>query len=465
MLTVDEKKLVDSLSEAITGRASANSKHESYYDGSFRLKFLGIGLPEESKRLDVVAGWPATAVNVLEERLSFLGWDDDDLGRVFDENKLTIESSQVHLESLIHGISFVSVTSGGDGEPGVLIRGHNPQNATGIINQRTGLLDVGFTREMRDGEMVTATLWTKDEVVTARRKRGGDPWSSVDRVPHGLGAVPLVAVVNQPRVGMPYGKSEITKALRGYTDSASRALVAMDVNREFFSSPQRYAIGVDKESFVGPDGLSKNEWQMVTGRMWMVPPDEQGADVKLGQFDPISPGPYLDQVRGLAQMVAAESAIPPTYLGFSTDNPSSADAIKQMEARLVRRAKRRQSTFGEAWEEVGRLAKSALSGSPVDVKPKVMWEDASTPTLAATMDAVVKGVQSGVLSADSKVVWDMLGFTPSQQAQLGVEASQRRADVRMRLLQAQGGQVPEEATALARADRPVDEASNDTTPR
>lgn len=455
MLTLDERNLIEALSDAITGRKQANRLHESYYDGSFPLKFLGIGLPDEAKQLQVVAGWPATAVNVLEERLSFLGWDDDDLREVFDRNKLVIESSQVHLESLIHGISFVSVTSGGEGEPEVMIRGHNPQNATGIINQRTGLLDVGFTREMRDGEMVTATLWTKREVVTARRKRGGDPWSHVERVPHGLGAVPLVAVVNQPRVGMPYGKSEITKALRGYTDSASRALVAMDVNREFFSAPQRYALNVDQEKFVGPDGVPKSAWQMVTGRLWAVPPDEDGAEPKLGQFDPISPGPYLEQVKGLAQLVAAESAIPPTYLGFSTDNPSSADAIKQMEARLVRRAVRRQSTFGEAWAEVGRLALSALSGGVVAEQPRVMWENASTPTLASTMDAVVKYVQVGGASADDRVMRELIGFSPAQIAQLEASDARRRADMRMRMLQAQSGGVPEEATELARASREV----------
>lgn len=450
---------VKSMLTKLTNHWSANRLHESYYDGSFQPKFLGISMPDEAKTLNLVAGWPATAVDVLEERLSFLGWDDQTLSQVFKANDLEIEASQIHLDSLIHGVSFVSVTAGGDGEPDVLVRGHHPQAATGLINTRTGHLDVGMTREVNgEGVTVEVTLWTDSEIITARRERDGDPWRDVDRVPHGLGMVPLVPLINRPRVGDRYGKSEITKALRGYTDSASRALSAMDVNRDFFSAPQRYALNVNQDDFVGPDGRQKSGWEMITGRMWMVPPDEDGAQPQLGQFDPISAGPYLEQVQGLAKLVAAEAAIPPTYLGFSTDNPSSADAIRQMEARLVRRAERRQVQFGRAWAQVGRLVDSALSGVPASELelPVVQWGAAATPTVAAAVDAAVKMIQAGIAGAGSKVVRDTVGFTPEQQQLLDREAAQLRAEQRLNMVMGVGQpEDNEQAEELARANREV----------
>lgn len=458
-LTDIEHRQVDVMMERLSAHWHANRKHESYYDGSFKVKFLGIGLPEQAKRLELVAGWPATVVDVLEERLDFQGWESDALSQVYSDNALGIEASQIHLDALIHGVSFVSVTAGGVGEPDILVRGHHPNNATGIVNPRTGRIDVGLTREVDSGgEVIEIALWTDTEIVISRRARESDSWEVMERVPHGLGMVPLVPLINRPRVGDRYGKSEITKALRGFTDSASRALVAMDVNREFFSSPQRYALNVNAEDFVGADGRQKSGWEMITGRMWMVPPDEDGAQPSLGQFDAISPGPYLEQIHGLAKLVAAEGAIPPTYLGFSTDNPSSADAIKQMEARLVKRAERRQTQFGRAWGEVGRLVESALSGTPATELPlsKVLWAAASTPTVAASMDAAVKAINAGIADGQSDYILDLIGASPEQRKQLKLAAAQSRAQARMNLMTGVGTPADDEqAGELARANREV----------
>ena len=445
----NEQRLVKHMLGQISKHTKANETHEDYYDGQFMPGFLGIGLPENAKQLKMVTGWPATAVDVLEERLDITGFgDNEDLTRIFTDNALDTEASQVHLDALIYGMSFASVTAGGDGEPETLIRGHDAKSTTGIFNPRTKLLDAALSRDVNDdGDVTDVTLWTPEQIVTAHREKTNDPWQVTDRTDHGLGRTPMVAFINRPRAGDRRGRSEISKAVRRYTDSAVRALTSMDVNREFFSAPQRYIINMDQDAFVGADGKPRNPWQIVTGRIWSTPPVEEGeAEPKINQFDPMSPGPYLDQIKGLAQLLAAEAAIPASYLGFTTENPSSADAIRQMEARLVKRAERRQTQFGHSWEQIGRLALASTTGTSADevAQPTVQWAEASTPTFAATVDGLGKLVQNGIIPPDSSWLWDQLGMTPAEQTTLRRELAQSRMSA---MLGAQRRVGPEVTTA------------------
>lgn len=462
-LSYDERKLIERLENKLTKHAHPNRVHEAYYDGSFAAKLLNISTPEHIQRmLQTVCGWAGTAVDVMEERLDFLGFTDESLLDVFDANALDEESSQVHLDAMIYGIGFVSVTAGRDGEPARLVRGHDAKNTTGLLNARTRRFDAALTIAESKQEHTTAELWLPDQVITIERNYAA-PWRVVDRQYHLLGAVPLVPFINRARTGARGGKSDITAALRRYTDAAVRTLISMDVNREFFSVPQRYAIGLDMGDFVGPDGSPRTPWQIVTGQIWTTGKvDETEREPKLDEFSPQPAGPFLEQIEGLAQLAAAEAGLPSHYFGLRGDQATSADAIRAMEARLVKRAERRQKSFGRAWAQVGRLIIAGRDGRPVsDVAPSgTRWGNPATPTVAATTDAMVKQVQAGVAPSNSRVVWDRLGYTPEEQRIMTQELAQQQTAQRMALLagaeNALGGatHVPDEAVAAARTNRP-----------
>jgi hypothetical protein len=166
------------------------------------------------------------------------------------------------------------------------------------------------------------------------------------------------------------------------------------------------------------------------GRVWNIPanddPDGPAPDVK--QFNPASPAPYLDQVQGYAKRVAAEAGIPTTYFGIDTANPASADAIRAQESRLVKRAERRQASFGRSWLEVGRVALLVRDGAvpdTYDASVATKWRDAATPTRAASADEATKLIASGVLPPDSSVTYDRVGLSPAEQRQ--VAADKRRS--------------------------------------
>jgi hypothetical protein len=424
-LTPDELSLVERLLKKLKMHDSKNSELERYYEGKNRLKDLGISIPPTLRLVDSVVGWAGTAVDVLEERLDLEGYIGDDFGLndIFRANSLDLESSLGHKDALVFGTSFVVVNSGSNGEPDPLITIESPKKMTGFYDMRTRRLSAALLVNRDEKNLpTTGSLYLPDETVFLEFM-SSKPFE-VARDVHNRGRVAVAPLINNPRAGDPEGRSEITRAVRSISDSGVRTMLGAEIAREFYSAPQRYVMGAKEDMFLDSDGNPLNPWSVIQGRVLGVPyNDDDNVMPSVGQFQANSPQPYIDQVRMLAQMMAAETAIPASYYGFQTDNPSSADAIRQMEARLVKRAERRQGQFGRTWTEVAKLAVLVRDGELPDgidnVRP--IWRDASTPTRAAAADEAVKLIQAGVFTADSEVVYNRIGLSDSDKQVLKSE--------------------------------------------
>ena len=428
----------ESLIGQLQNYATMQTLIDGYYEGTIEVPKLNIAIPPILQHIATVVGWPATAVDVLEERLDFRGWDDGKkygLGEVYDDNSLGYESTLNHIDALMYGVSFVAVSSGvvSDGEPPVLVTTESAKNMTGLWDRRKRRLVIAAPRVWdENGKFTKGVLYEENRTTYLARSSELASWT-VERVDeHRLGRVPVVRFPNRGRAGRREGKSEITRAVRAYTDMAVRTLLGMEVNREFFSAPQRYVLGAKPDAFVDENGNPIPGWRAIMGHLWGLERDEEwveehGGDgmPQVGQFSPAPPGPYLDQVRGLAQLFSAEAAIPPTYLGFATDQAASADAIRALEARLVKRAERRISAWNAGWIEVGQLAVQAQKGGILPPRSDIqaLWRDPATPTKAADADRVVKLVGAGLLPADSGVARDMAGISPEDQKRLERDAN------------------------------------------
>lgn len=436
----DESRLVHELGNRLSVYEAANAEAVAYYEGTQTVQQFGISIPPSMRNASVVAGWGGTVVDVLEERLDWLGWasevDTFGLDEVYRANALDVESGMAHLDALIFGTSFLAVGSGEPGEPSPLITPHSPRTMTGLWDARARRLAAALAISgVENGQVVEWTLYLPGETVQVRRADGRLVVTDRDR--HNLGRVPIVKMPNRIRASREAGRSEITKAVRYYTDAAVRTLLGLEVNREFYNAPQRIGLNIPADAFQDDAGNALSQWSAIQGRVWMVPPNEDPdaptPDVK--QFNSASPAPYLDQIRGYATQLAAEAGIPAAYLGIHTDNPSSADAIRALESRLIKRAERRQSTFGRAWLEVGRLALMVRDGAVPDTFDTLTtrWRDAATPTRAAAADEALKltSGENPILPPDSTVTYDRIGLSPAEQRQ--VEADKRRAQAGPRL--------------------------------
>lgn len=430
-LTPEELDLTKGLMQKLGSYEARNVVLEKYYDGKNPLKDFNISIPPALKTVETVVGWPSTVVQVLEERLDLEGFIAPDalgINDIYRANDLDVESSLGHLDALIYGACFVVVGKGDQGEADPLITIESPRFMTGIYDARLRRLTSAL-RVNKDGKgrVQQVTLYLPNETVYIAWDNSQP--MELDRDVHNLGRVPVVYLPNNPRSSDPYGKSEISRAIRYYTDAAVRTVLGSEVAREFYSAPQRYILGADPEYFMDPDGNSLNPWTVYAGRIMGVPANEDGNTPEVGQFGAGDTRPYFEQIKALSQMVAAEAAIPTNYLGFQTDNPASADAIRQMEARLVKRAERRQSQFGRGWTEVAKLALLIRDGSiPAEanlITP--VWRDASTPTRAAAADEATKLVGIGVFQPDSEILYNRIGLSDSDKLVLRDENRRARS--------------------------------------
>ncbi|MGY1896193.1 phage portal protein [Nocardia gipuzkoensis] len=464
-LTDDEQRLVAQMRSKIGRHAKTNKLKQDFYEAKQKIEHLDIAVPPQLRDLAVACGWPGTVVDVLEERLDLLGWattDNSDLNGldyIYRDNDLALESSRGHVDALITGTDFVTVGAGdvSEGEPEVLITVESPSSATALWNYRArrNYAALSQTRD-ENGHVVLESLYLPD--VTIRFERGpGRKLVVVARDEHRLGRVPVARLRNRDRASDLEGRSEITRAVRYYTDAACRTLLGMEINREFYTAPQRYALGADPEQFGVSEDASPYEkvlagWHAAMGRLNIVPRDEEGDLPEMGQFPSNPPTPYIEQLRVYSQFISSESGIPSPYLGFVTDNPPSADAIRQSEYRLVKRAERRQIAFAQAWREVAHLA---LLVRDKEIDPEflrriyVNWRDASTPTRSATADEALKLVTAGVLLPDSRVTYDRIGLSPADQARLEEEKRRARVDALIRNLPAAGAAARQDPDVAA----------------
>jgi hypothetical protein len=435
-LSDDELALVQMLRADMMRDRWALQLRDAYFNGEQLIRDLGISIPPQLRGLHTVIGWPRVGVESLEERLDLEafrwadGSDSGELAEIAEANDLFDESSLAHLDALVYGREYLAVGSGGCGtdECPPLITAESPLDMTLLWDAR---LRVG-TAALRecaadsyidaDPEQRMLVLYLPDQTVMAVPSPSGG-WEVVDRDIHNLGIVPVVRMANRQRTADRVGRSEITPEVMSITDAACRRLMGMEVAAEFFGAPARYILGASEAAFQDAEGNAKSAWETYIGRVLALERDEDGAVPTVGQFPAHDPTGMTKIIDLYARIMSSQFGLPPHMLGYTTDNPASADAIRSTEAKLVKRSERRIRRFGAAWQQAMRLALWVRHGEPPDKAKRIetVFRNPATPTVAAQVDATVKLVQAGVLPADSDVTLEMAGFTEAQRQRIIVD--------------------------------------------
>jgi hypothetical protein len=224
------------------------------------------------------------------------------------------------------------------------------------------------------------------------------------------------------------------------TDAACRRLMGIEVASEFFGAPQRYILGASESAFQDAEGNAKSAWDTYIGRVLALERDEDGNVPTVGAFTAHDPSGQTKIIDLYARIMATQLGLPPHMLGYTSDNPASADAIRSSEAMLVKKAERRIRRFSATYRDMMRLALWVRDGEPPpkDRRIETVWRNPATPTLAAQTDAAVKLAQAGIVPADSEVLLEMAGLSEDQRRR--VETDRRRA---------RGADMVRQITALA----------------
>jgi hypothetical protein len=380
----------------------------------------------------LVIAWPQLVVGSVEERLDVEGFrlpdeetDDAEMWRVWQANGADEESQLAHVDALVMRRAYICVGSNERDPATPLVTFESPLQMFADVDPRDRHVRAAIRRWadyedslIRQPERY-ATLYLPDRTVFYELAGGG--WKETGRDEHKLGEVPVTPLVNRSRLDKRLGHSELDPVLP-LSHAANKIATDMMVAAEFVAMPLRGFVGVGPEAFEDKEGNKQTALQAILGRMLLVP--DEGA--KQFEFAAAQLANFTGVIDKLAELTGSIAGLPPHYMGRTTDNPPSADAIRSNEMRLVKRTERKQRAFGGSHERAMRIVRRFQSGDWDErlLQLETRWRDASTPTIAQKADATVKLRAAGIITL--RQARQDLGYTDAQIARM--EADQVAED-------------------------------------
>lgn len=451
-LSEDETITLNMLVEKLGKTERRNALRTAYYDGKRAVRQVGGVIPPQYTKLALALGWSAKGVDGLARRCNldkmiWTGGDIDALGiqELSDSNFLMSELSQARTDSLIHGVSYLVTTKGGDGEPAALVHARDALNATGEWNNRKRRLDNFLSVTSRERSKITGfVLYLDGDTISCEKVDG--QWVVTERSEHPWG-VPVEPLVYRPRSSRRGGKSRITRPVMGIQDSALRSLVRLEAHMDIYAIPKLMLLGGSDSMFKNPDGTFKTSWQVVMGRIFGIPDDEEAQSDKLArvdvkQVDAQSPEPHLKQLNAAAKLMARETDLPDSDFAL-TDmvNPTSADAYYAGRDNLIAEA---EGAMGDWSVPIRRTVNRALAiQNDLEVVPAewsgidTKWRSPLYVSKAAAADAGAKQIASVPWLAETEVGLELLGL---DEQQIRRAMAERRRAAGRAVIAAIGGQ-------------------------
>lgn len=444
-LSESELDTIARLSSSLGVQQRELERLDAYYEGYHRLERLGLAVPPELERFVTSVNWPRITVDSVEQRCDVEGFRlpgtdeaDEDLWSVWQANGLDEESQQAHLDAMVLGRSYICVGSRGKGvedevtDPSIdsdvpLITVESPFEMVHEIAPRTRMVSAAMrrTRGYGSGWGTFATLYLP-KVTVWLELRGSDGWVELDRDQHNLGVVPVVPLINRPRLRKRPGQarqragiSEMTDVI-SLTDAACRALTNAQVATELLAVPQRYILGAKQQDFEDEQGNPVPKWEAYLASVWAL----MNEDAKVGQFDAADLKNFETIVNHYANLASGASGLPTRFYGQYTTNPPSEGSIVADETRLIMNAYRHHRSFGGSHEWAQRIARRLMDGdwNPDLTRMETLWRDPETPTRAQQADATVKLYTAqdpkGRPLLPRQAAWEDLGYSATRRQQL-----------------------------------------------
>lgn len=432
---------VDKLSDDLSARQSDIAKYDDYYSGRHPLLFTTSDFREAFGRmLDGYAdNWCRIIIDAAVERLTPQGFRfpdsddaddeqaDNDAWAIWRANKLDTRAQVGFVESMVSGVAYLMVwypdgteiVDGqvrlGPGQPRITIE-HPAEVIVAYDDadrdRRVAGLKVWGVKGGRRATLYLPDAIHKFDEVEQDDGRGGTVWAWEEDEdaggPNPLGEVPIVPLVNRPRLMYPHGESELVEIIPNQ-DAINKLAKDMLVASEYGAFPQRLLTGVEQ-----PKDPETNEpigdWNVDSIRTLTTP----NKDARGFTFEAVDLRNFVVALDNRVNSMASQSRTPPHYLNASADRLSG-ESMKAAEAGLVARVREKMMHLGEGLIEAMRLSFAILGDPRADVQDAVvLWDDPETRTEAAHADATVKKYESGILPW--QMTMEALGYSPTEIA-------------------------------------------------
>ena len=430
-------------------------KFDDYYSGRHPLLFTTSDFREAfGKMLDGYAdNWCRIIIDAAVERLTPTGFRfptdtddeqddsgetaDDDAWQIWRANKLDSRSQIAFVEAMVSGTAYLMVwyPEGTDIDDGQVILGDGAPRITVehpsevIVEHDPGDRDRRLAGLKMFGQhgYRRATLFLPDRIIRYQegevRDAHGHPvrdergnvtydWFPVDGEsgPNPLGTVPIVPLVNRPRLLYPDGESELQEIIPNQ-DAINKLAKDMLVASEYGAFPQRWATGVEV-----PTDPETNEpiedWIPDVSRFLTT----ANPSARVGSLQAADLSNFVVALDNRVNSMASQSRTPPHYLNASADRLSG-ESMKAAEAGLVARVREKMIHFGEGIVEAMSLAFRIMGDPRGNIQDAVvLWADPETRTEAAHADAVVKKFEARIIPW--QVTVEDLGYSPTEIARM-----------------------------------------------
>lgn len=371
-------------------------------------------------------GIPRVYINSITDRLAVEGFriggegnHDDELWTWWQVNKLDVESVLAHNDALVYGRAYATIAAPDKDDPFIvdpsipIIRVESPTALYAHIDPRTQAVQWAV-RVVKDesGDTIAATLYLPDRTEFYNAEQG--ELISAGTVNHGLGVVPVVPIVNRNRLADLNGTSQITPEIRSVTDAISSMLMNLRTTSELMAVPQRVVFGASKDELTNDGELSALDLYISS---YLTIDDPEG---KVQQLQAAELRNFSEGIGQLLRMAASYTGLPPQYLATAADNPPSAEAIRSAESRLIRTCETKTDMFGEAWEQVMRIAMRVMGREETveTHRMETVWRDPGTPTFQAKADAVMKLYANGTGIIPVEQARIDMGYSPEARARM-----------------------------------------------
>ena len=410
------------------GKLMRNMLKYRYYDGKNVLKDFGISIPPSLLNVETVVGWPQKAVDAMAVRCRFDGFKsgDADAQRMLDDisarSRLNVKFRQTTESTLIHSCAFATVSLDADGKSRIDF--YSAENAAARWDDAAGRIAYGITIDLyNDGMPVAVTLHTSEVVIRAWQTVSG--YWDWEYQPIAMGRPTMVSFAYRPTFKKPFGQSRITRGVMSITDSAVREALRAEISAEFFTSPQKYLLGADRDAFENTP-----RWSAYLGAIFAVGKDSDGDVPQFGQLPQGSMQPHTEYMRSLAARFSGETNVPISQLGVIHDQPASAEAIYAANEPLIIECE----DFNDgARDSLRVLALMAMAGeldvplADLDDRFKdftVNFANPAMPSIVSQTDAMVKIAATVPGFAGTDTFWEQIGFPEDMRRK--VESEIRR---------------------------------------
>lgn len=425
---------LDRLAGQLAGRQALIERYEAYYSGEHPLVFATEPFREAFGQLfgPFADNWCETVVSATEERLNVVGFRfgdspeaDNGAWEIWQANQMDSEAQLAHTEALICSVAYALVWPGTTvpritvEHPSQVITAHDPRDRRRTVAALKTYVDddgvqvaylylPGTVYRYRsapadEGRVVDAgkTVWLPDD-----RPDAEDPPEQPNPF---VDVVPMVCVPNKPRLIRP-PRSELAVVIP-MQDMINKAWADLMVASERTAATQRYILGGEPPI----DPVTKQPKKGVFNPRepyWWIPDPDDGERVRVGQFDAGKLSEFIGVIETGVQHIASQTRTPPHYLNPGADRLSG-ESIKSSESGLVSKVRRKMVPFGEAWEQVLRLAfVAAGEASKAEyLKAETIWGDPEIKSEAQAADAALKRKELGVPEAQLQ---EDLGYSPTQ---------------------------------------------------